>query len=683
MLPFIRASVLTVCLAGTGGWLVGATCVAQEQPAPVEVGPDAGTEPRPAPVRTDGVAEPAPEVQATVPRYLQWRQAQFVDWLSDGSLLIRTRFGEAEQVHRVHAPLGMREQVSFAPNGISMAMAQPYANDTLIYLEQQQGGQRARWYLQHMDTHELVPVTDGQHRDGAGVWSHDGRHLAFVSQRVNGIDSEVYEIDTSLPAPVPRLLAGGAGYRWRIFDRSADDRRLLLGRTASSGGNGGGGNGGGGNADAVEVESRTADLYELQTDNGDLSPVGAAAKSSRPAPRTTRGRLGKSALKAHVGSAATVQVRAARYAPDGHGLVLLTDQSAPGDTGSGPHFEHLVYLDPDDSQWRTLAAPTGHDVVRFDLSADGRYIAYSVRAEGTDRLMVLDQTRKLDLAISELPAGTIGPFKFDASGEHLGVGVESVRAPGDVYVYDVATHSVTAWTHSEAGPLDTQGFVLPERVAFPTWDRQQAGRWQQLQSQVYRAGAPAIPDAGSHPVVIWLSSGAGAPSRPRFDPFVQYLVNELHYVVVAPRVRPASPGAGDAGEDAVRDVGSLLVWIGLQSGLDRSRVALLGEGFGAYVALQSLADYGDRLKGAVAAYAPHGSALAHSPAIRRPLLLVQGLDSPGAPPYELEQLRVRLRAEGVDVQTLEAPGEGFGFAHKTYRDAYLASAAGFLDQLLR
>ncbi len=669
MLHSIRASVLTVCLIGTGGWLVAATCAAQEQPAPIE-----GAEPRPAPVRSEGVTEPAPEVQEKVPRYLQWRQAQFVDWLTDGSLLIRTRFGEAEQVHRVHAPLGMREQVSFAPNGVAMAMAQPYANDTLIYLEQQQGGQRARWYLQHMDTHELVPLTDGQHRDGAGLWSHDGRHLAFISQRVNGSDSEVYEIDTSLPGPVPRLLAGGAGYRWRIFDRSADDRRLLLGRTGSSG------------PDAIEGEPRTADLYELQTDNGDLSPVGASAGASggsAAARRQARAHNGRSAVKAHVGSVAAVQVRAARYSPDGHGLVLLTDQSAPDDSSSGSRFEHLVYFDPDNAQWRTLAAPAGHDVVRFDLSADGHYLAYSVRAEGTDRLMLLDQTRKLDLAITDLPAGTIGPFKFDASAAHLGVGVESVRAPGDVYVYDMATHALTAWTHSEAGPLDTQSFVLPERLAFPTWDRQQVGRWQQLQSQVYRAAELPVPDAGPHPVVIWLSSGAGAPSRPRFDPFVQYLVNEQHYVVVAPRVRPASPGAGDPGEDAVRDVGSLLVWIGLQRGLDRSRVALLGEGFGAYVALQSLADYGDRLRGAVAAYAPHGSALAHSPAIRRPLLLVQGLDSPGAPPYELEQLRVRLRAEGVDVQTLEAPGEGFGFAHKTYRDAYQASAAGFLDQLLR
>ncbi|HEX4376563.1 MAG TPA: dienelactone hydrolase family protein [Steroidobacteraceae bacterium] len=680
MLPFIRSSVITACLIGTWGWIAAASAVAQEQQEPA---PPTGAEPQPAPVQRDGVTEPAPEVQATVPRYLQWRQAQFVDWLSDGSMLIRTRFGEAEQVHRVQAPLSMREQVSFAPGGISMAMAQPYVNNTLVYLEQQQGGQRARWFMQHMDTHELVPLTDGQHRDGAGLWAHDGRHLAFVSQRVNVTDGEVYEIDTGVPAPVPRLLAGGAGYRWRIFDRSADDHRLLLGRTTSASAG----------TDAVEVESRTAELYELQTDNGDLSPVGTpagglaaggGANGSATARKQARGRGGKSAAKAHVGFVAAIQVRAARYAPDGHGLVLLTDQSAPGDTGSGPRFEHLVYFDPDNAQWRTLAASPGHDVARFDLSADGHYIAYSIRADGTDRLMLLDQTRKLDLAVSELPPGTIGPFKFDASGQHLGLTVESVRAPGDVYVYDTTTHAVTAWTHSEAGPLDTQSFVLPERVAVPTWDRQAVGRWQQLQSLVYRTPAsPADPDARPHPVLIWLSNGAGAPSRSRFDPFVQYLVNDLHFVVVAPRVRPASPGAGDPGEDAVRDVGSLLVWIGLQRELDRSRVALLGEGFGAYVALQALADFGDRLRGAVVAYAPHGSALAHSPAIRRPLLLVQGLDSPGAPPYELEQLRVRLRTEGVDVQTLEAPGEGFGFTHKTYRDAYQASAAGFLDQLLR
>jgi dipeptidyl aminopeptidase/acylaminoacyl peptidase len=286
--------------------------------------------------------------------------------------------------------------------------------------------------------------------------------------------------------------------------------------------------------------------------------------------------------------------------------------------------------------------------------------------------------------VAQLPVGTIGFFKFDTSGQRLALSVESVRTPGDVYVYEPETHALTTWTHSEAGPLDPTGFVLPEKLSFPTWDRQEDNRPRQLQSLLYRSPAPVPAGAaGPHPVVIWLSNGAGAPSRPGFDPFVQYLVSELGAVVVAPRVRPSGPGADDPGQDAVRDVGSLLVWIGLQRELDRSRVALVGEGFGAYVALQSLADYGDRLRGAVAAFAPHGSALAHSPAIRRPLLLVQGLDSPGSPSYELEQLRVRLRSEGVDAQTLEAPGEGFGFAHKRNRDAYQAAAANFLTLLFR
>jgi len=53
-------------------------------------------------------------------------------------------------------------------------------------------------------------------------------------------------------------------------------------------------------------------------------------------------------------------------------------------------------------------------------------------------------------------------------------------------------------------------------------------------------------------------------------------------------------------EDALRDIGSLLVWIGAQPGLDASRVLVMGRGYGGYQALAALAQYGDRLRGAVA-----------------------------------------------------------------------------------
>ena len=54
-------------------------------------------------------------------------------------------------------------------------------------------------------------------------------------------------------------------------------------------------------------------------------------------------------------------------------------------------------------------------------------------------------------------------------------------------------------------------------------------------------------------------------------------------------------------------------------------------------------------------------------AIRRPVLLVQGLADPAAPAYELEQLRARLRADGVEVQYLAAADEGAAFTRASGR----------------
>src|SRR5580658_5961908 len=139
----------------------------------------------------DQSPSPSPDSQSLLPRYLQSRSAHFVDWLSDGSMLIRTRFGETEQVHRVRMPLGMREQVTFASGGVDTAQARPYASDALVYLEPLHGGQSTRLVLQRLDTHELTALTDGTHRDGAPLWAHDGKHLAFASNRANNSDAEI------------------------------------------------------------------------------------------------------------------------------------------------------------------------------------------------------------------------------------------------------------------------------------------------------------------------------------------------------------------------------------------------------------------------------------------------------------------------------------------------------------
>jgi dipeptidyl aminopeptidase/acylaminoacyl peptidase len=256
-------------------------------------------------------------------------------------------------------------------------------------------------------------------------------------------------------------------------------------------------------------------------------------------------------------------------------------------------------------------------------------------------------------------------------------------------------------------------------VKFPTWDR--VGNHPRLLSAwVYR---PAHPK-GPSPVVINFHGGPESQARPDFDPFAQFLINELGYTVIAPNVRGSSGYGksfqaldnGELREDAVRDIGSLLVWIGVQPDMDRSHVAVMGGSYGGYMTLAALVTYGDRLRGGIdvagisdfvsflrntSAYrrdlrrAEYGderdlhtrvfleriSPLTNAARIKQPLLVVAGINDPRVPVSESEQLVWRIRTAGGQVWYLTAKDEGHDFRKKSDRDAYLEVAASFLQKL--
>lgn len=221
-----------------------------------------------------------------------------------------------------------------------------------------------------------------------------------------------------------------------------------------------------------------------------------------------------------------------------------------------------------------------------------------------------------------------------------------------------------------------------------------------------------------------IHGGPEAQARPNFSAFTQFLVNELGYAVVQPNVR-GSTGYGrsytrlDNGalrEDAVRDIGSLLVWIAAQREFDGKRVVVAGGSYGGFMSLASLVQYGDRLRGGVsvvgisnfltflqntAAYrrdlrrAEYGderdprmrallqrvSPLTNATMIRKPLLVVQGLNDPRVPASESEQVVQKVRANRGEVWYLAARDEGHGFRKKSNRDYYLKTFATFLARL--
>ena len=595
-------------------------------------------------------------------RYQQSRQATFLDWQADGSMLVATRFGEVEQVHRIAAPLGMREQLTFSQDPVSVARAPATSvGNGFVFLKDHGGDENAQVYY-YAGSGNVRQLTTGNFVHSSPVWSHDGKRVAFSGNERDGQSYDVYLADVS-NASAPRLLVGGQQDTWYPLDWSPDDKKLLLWKY---------------------VSAEESYLYIADVAAGPFTPVDESPRK--------------------------ISINSAKFAPDGRGIYLISVED--GD------FAQLRYLDPVSHEERKITPDLPWDIEDFDVSVDGRYIAYVVNEDGHSRLTVIDTLQKLELTPPGLPEGQISNIRFDHTGKRLAMSVDSAQAPRDVYVYDLAHSAIERWTKSEIGALDANTLASAELIRYPTWDRV-AGKQRMISAYVYRPRGPAI-----SPVVIDIHGGPESQFRPHWDPFVQFLVNELGYAVIAPNVRGSS-GYGksflrlDNGvlrEDAVRDIGSLLFWIGLQPAFDRDHVAVMGGSYGGYMALASLVAYSDRLRGGIdvsgisnfvtflGSTSPYRrdlrreeygderdpkmrvflnriSPLNNSLQIRRPLLVVQGLNDPRVPPSESQQMVYRIRAKGGEAWYLAAKDEGHGFRKKANQDVYLETAAMFLNKL--
>jgi len=609
----------------------------------------------------DGVPSHSPRVAATLDGWLAGRSASFRDFLPDGSMLISTRFGDAEQIHRVERPLAAREQITFEAEPISLALANPTAAPAqFLYARDRGGNENAQLYLHDLQTRSTRLLTDGKSRHGGALWSRDGRYLAYQSNARNGVNQDVYVLEVASSAS-PRLVVSSQGQTWQPLDWSPDGTRLLL----------------------LDYRSVTdADLYVAEI---------ATGKSTRlPLPKSGIG--------------------TARFAADGRGVWFSADL--------GEEFLQLRYLDLAETKPRTLTGDLPWDIDDFEVDPSGRYVAYVANVDGYSRLELKDLGSNITKRPNGLPAGLISNLRFDARGTQLGLTIESATSPRDAWSYDIEKETASRWTRSESGPVDTQRWQAAELVRYPTWDR--VGKQpRQIPAFVYTPSS-----SGPHPVVIDIHGGPEGQSRPGYSPYIQYLVNELGYAVIQPNVR-GSTGYGrtftqlDNGrlrEDSVRDIGALLVWIAAQPQFDAKRIVVMGGSYGGYMVLASLVHYGDRLRGGIdvvgisnfvtflnntsgyrrdlrraeygderdpsmRAFLQRISPLNRAETIRKPLLVVQGLNDPRVPASESAQLVARVRGGGGEVWYLAAKDEGHGFRKKANRDFYLKTAATFLEKL--
>lgn len=610
----------------------------------------------------DNIPEAPAELVDKLDGYLNARQATPLGWSPKGQLLIATRFGDVDQLHLVEQAGGARRQLTFLHEPVTEAAFSPDpARNAIVYSADVGGNENAQLYYQRLGEPAKM-LTDGKSRNGAPLWSNSGREVAFFT---NARDGRHYDIDIVDPESdsLPRLAFAGddSGAEFSVLDWSPDDAKILVRKYLS----------------ISEAYLYIVDLSSGQKREVESSPSKAG-------------------------------VVGAKFTRDGQGVYFISDRDG--------EFARLNYINLFTNDKTVVSSHVPWDIDELAISRDGRYLAYVSNEAGASKLNLLDLRSHQDLTPPRLSTpGVINSLSFDADSKRLAFGFAAANQPRDAYVLNVAENKLEPWTSSEAGPVDAAKFVLPQLKEFPTFDRID-GKPRLVSAYVYEPAG-----GSSHPVLIFLHGGPESQFRPGFDSWIQFVVNELGYAVVAPNVRGSS-GYGksymalDNGilrEDAVKDVGALLVWLRLQRGFDAKHVVVAGGSYGGYLALAALVNYSDRLRGGVdvsgigdfvsfltntapyrqnqrraeygderdldmRSFLRHISPINNTDRITRPLLVVHGKNDPRVPLSEAEQIVNKLRAKGGEVWFLLAADEGHGFRKKHNRDVYYATFAQFL-----
>jgi dipeptidyl aminopeptidase/acylaminoacyl peptidase len=613
--------------------------------------------PKPAALTADGVPAVPDELATTSRPYMEYRTASFAGWNpTNRSMLVSTRFGNTNQLHSVSTPLGMRRQISFEVEPVSGQWSPK--GDVLATSMHAGGGEFYQLYT--LANGRMNLLTDGKSRNEFGSWDKEGRQLGYSSTRRNGADSDLYIVDPRDPK-TDRLVAQVKGGGWGITDFAP----------------------GGATAAVIEYLSITkSNPYLLDVASGKLKPIGNHKKD--------------------------IAYGGLEYGPDGT-LWTTSDE--------GSDVQRLGRLDPRSGKFTALTPASRWDVDEFEVSADGRTIAYTMNEAGSSKLFLLDVGSGQSRAVPRLPPGLIGGLEFADWGP-LGFTLTSARSAADAFALDPATMTVTRWTESETGGLDPKANVEPELVEVKSFDGETVSGF------LYRPDPARFP--GKRPLIVNIHGGPESQARPGFMGRNNYLINEQGIAIFFPNVRGSS-GFGkrfvslDNGpfkrEDSVKDIGAYLDRLAADPAIDADRMAVTGGSYGGYMCYASAIMYPDRFKGALCNVAisnfvtflentqsyrrdlrrvEYGderdpkqraklleiSPLRRISEIKAPLFIVQGANDPRVPKSEADQIVKAVRASGTDVWYLVGENEGHGFAKKENQDYLFWSTLMFWQKNL-
>ncbi len=623
---------------------------------------------------TENIPDSDTRVLEAIKQYHNIRQYQFQGWLFSGAL-VTTRIGRTPQAYLVRDPKKLRRNKGWlrsgsvyrtytgqAASGVPLVGEPPSPQQLTFFTEPAReitpspdgkrfiasrdngGNEQFQGHLFAIGQTDALHFTDQGYRNTDFVFSSDGQWIAWQRSANESPNWDILVTPLNSPSRGRRVVFQGEG-TWLVHSFSPDNRFLLVSRY-------------------VSVDEGYIFLLDINT--GSLKPI--------------NDRVGPMAYG--VG----------KFTNDGKSIIVQSDE--------GRGFVGLLRIDLASGEKTAISPALDGDVTDFALSADDRFLAYSVNVGGRSKLMIARAITGRVTATPRLPPGVIYGLAFDLKGHRLGFTFDGARHPAGAWVYYRRSGRLKKWTDINPKNNTPKGFRSAELVHYLSFVEGD-GRRRQIPAYIYR---PQTSARRPVPVIISVHGGPESQYRPRFSPRFQYWLKELGAAIIAPNIRGSTGYGGnfvnlDDGvlrEDAIKDIGALLDWIKTQKNLDSSRIVIHGGSYGGYVVLAAMTKYPDQLAGGVdivgisnfvtflentkgyrqnlrrveygderdpkmRAFLNSISPLNHAQKIRAPLLIVQGKNDPRVPASESEQMLAATKANGASVWYMMAEDEGHGF----------------------
>jgi dipeptidyl aminopeptidase/acylaminoacyl peptidase len=394
----------------------------------------------------------------------------------------------------------------------------------------------------------------------------------------------------------------------------------------------------------------------------------------------------------------------------GGGQILITSNAANGYDNIGL----LTYSDkgasvtgvlhPGPIKWLTKDK---WELRGGEFSPDGKHITFNANVDGNEDIYLHDLASGKSTALP-IPKGVNEPdgghTAFTKDGQRLLYYHNGPTAPGDLWVYHIATGKSLQITHSLIGGVRSEDLVEPYLVHYPSRD----GKWT-VSAFLYVPFNMAR--NGQNAAIVYIHGGPTSQTMNSFNRFVQYAANQ-GYMVLAPNYR-GSTGYGkefqqanlfDMGGGDLQDVLAGVDFIKQTGHLDPKKIAVMGGSYGGYLSMMSvtkapdvwaagvpivpfvnwfteienedpvlqqsdLATMGDVVKNK--ALYEDRSPINFIDHIKAPLLLLAGGHDPRCPKSETQQVVDAIKKRGGTVDYKVYENEGHSFARvENQIDAY-------------